>query len=586
MIGQYVKNYKITAHLGEGGMGTVFRATDDVLGRDVALKMLHAPLLKQPQFLDRFKKEARVLAQLLHPNIALIYNFIEQDENHFMVMEYVEGKNLESLLKQYKTLSHKTITAVFFQALEGLRHAHRKGILHRDIKPSNLNLTPDGTVKLMDFGIAIMVGEQRLTQANRIVGTVEFMAPELIQGKEPSIASDIYAIGVTMYELLTGKLPFESNTDYNLMQEILKKKPVSADKINASIPKALANIVMKALEKNPEQRYTDAKAFQQALLTAFPDVKDIDLSTVYTPIPIPATKVIQVSTKPEKNLPPTRLQGKQTDSTNKLFDSIARIRKNVLAEKKKTKIVLVSLLIFIVSAIIALFFKNTPAAIQPLSQNDTLATTGKKEVQYIHHIDSLSTAPVKEEPVTLPAIALIEENTNKKEEEELPTAKGKKTEPKKEIPVIEKIKEPKKEELRKEPPKEEIPVQPEIKKEEPKPEVAHTPKTIRLQNRLEVSLYLMQPINAATAEAGQTLQFSVTSPVRYDGETIIENGAIATGRIKNIGNKKMSILFINVTARNGQALPFADAELSGRIVDLLNNRNYSAHLKRGITINF
>ena len=130
MIGEKIHNYEITAHLGQGGMGNVYKATDTMLGRDVALKMLHPQLTIQPQFLERFKKEARVLAQLLHPNIAVIYNFIEQGGNHFMVMEYVEGTNLDDLLKRHKTLPPEFIVPVFVQALEGLQHSHRKNIFH------------------------------------------------------------------------------------------------------------------------------------------------------------------------------------------------------------------------------------------------------------------------------------------------------------------------------------------------------------------------------------------------------------------------------------------------------------------------
>ena len=135
MIGQHILNYEITERLGEGGMGVVYKATDVLLGREVALKMLHTPLINQSQFLERFKKEARILAQLLHPNIAVIYNFVEQDSNHYMVMEYVHGKTLDGLLHQQKILSCEAIIPVFIQTLEGLQHAHKKGIFHRDIKP-------------------------------------------------------------------------------------------------------------------------------------------------------------------------------------------------------------------------------------------------------------------------------------------------------------------------------------------------------------------------------------------------------------------------------------------------------------------
>lgn len=221
MIGEYIQNYQVTAHLGEGGMGTVYKANDTILGREVALKMLHGQLVSQSQFLERFKKEARILAQLLHPNIAVIYNFIEQDGRYYMVMEYVDGENLDTLLKKNKTIGYKAVVAMMYHALEGLHHAHRKNICHRDIKPSNLILTSNEELKLMDFGIAKIAGEQKLTQVARVIGTLEYMAPEIIAGKDPSTASDIYALGITMYELLTGRLPFENKTDYTLMQDIV-----------------------------------------------------------------------------------------------------------------------------------------------------------------------------------------------------------------------------------------------------------------------------------------------------------------------------------------------------------------------------
>ncbi|MFZ1529398.1 MAG: serine/threonine-protein kinase, partial [Ferruginibacter sp.] len=280
MIGEKIHSYEISEHLGKGGMGNVYKATDTMLGRDVALKMLHPQLTVQEQFLERFKKEARVLAQLLHPNIAVIYNFIEQGGNHFMVMEYVDGTNLDDLLKKHKTLPAEFVIPVFIQVLEGLKHAHRKNIFHRDIKPANIMLTPDDTVKLMDFGIAKVAGEQKMTQVNKIVGTVEFMAPELLQGKDASAASDIYAAGVTLYELICGKLPFEADTDFSLMQAIMKEKVIHPAKCNANIPKALSDIIMKALDKNPAARFADAAAFQQALMAAFPNYRHINLASL------------------------------------------------------------------------------------------------------------------------------------------------------------------------------------------------------------------------------------------------------------------------------------------------------------------
>ncbi|MFI5187366.1 MAG: serine/threonine protein kinase, partial [Chitinophagales bacterium] len=352
MIGKKIQNYEITAHLGEGGMGTVYRASDSILNRDVALKMLHTPLLQQPLFLERFKKEARVLAQLLHPNIAVIYNMIEQDNNHFMVMEYVEGKNLDALLKQYKTLSYKIVVPVIIQALEGLGHAHRKGIYHRDIKPSNLILKSDGTVKLMDFGIAMVAGEQRLTQVNRVVGTVEYIAPEIIQGKEPSMSTDLYSMGVTMYELLTGKLPFEGNSDFNLMQDILKKRPLDVDKLNASVPKVLSNIVMKTLEKKPSDRFADARELQQALTNAFPDLKNVELTDSY--VSTAAQYISSPSIPLKKGVTPQATQVFQGSDTRTSPAFFGKIKEKILARENRVWVICGS--VVLLTAVMAFIF--------------------------------------------------------------------------------------------------------------------------------------------------------------------------------------------------------------------------------------
>lgn len=265
MEGRLIHQYRIDSLLGKGGMGTVFLATDILLERPVAIKMLHSHLQSQPTFIERFRNEALVLARLNHPNIATLYNFLQDGSDYFMAMEYVEGDSLEAIIRRVGRLPMGISAGIIHQALEGLYHAHRKGVLHRDIKPANLILTPDGVVKLMDFGIARVVGEQRVTQANRVVGTLEYMAPELIKGQEPAVTSDIYAMGVLLYELLTGKLPFSSSTDFDLMQSILKDKVIAPRVHNNQIDRQIEAIVLKALEKDPANRFVDAKEFQLAL---------------------------------------------------------------------------------------------------------------------------------------------------------------------------------------------------------------------------------------------------------------------------------------------------------------------------------
>ncbi len=588
MIGKKIQNYEIKAHLGEGGMGTVFRAGDSVLDREVALKMLHAPLLQQPLFLDRFKKEARVLAQLLHPNIAVIYNMIEQDNNHFMVMEYVEGKNLDALLRQYQMLSYKIVVPVFIQALEGLHHAHKKGIYHRDIKPANLILTPDGTVKLMDFGIAMVKGEQRMTQVNRVVGTVEYIAPEIIQGKEPSIATDLYAVGVTMYELLTGKLPFEGNTDYNLMQDILKKKPLSVEKLNASVPKALSNIVMKALEKKPEDRFSNAKEFQHALIAAFPDLKFAELNNAYIS---EATNTVIHPTVVERRVKP-KLTAVATTGNTKAVTVFAGAKEKITA--RENRLVVISLSAVLFTIIMVLLFKpskndgvtkisglQSDSLQNQIKPKETLTNTNRQP-DYTGETVS-NQQPVNNKPIiSIPQVPAeerekkIEESTGryKKEKEKKNEEETKKPEEKK--PPVEEKKE---EERRMNPPVEE-------KKEEPRPVETRDAKTVKLNSAVNVNLYLREPLNSASVKEGQSLYFNATSNVSYNGAVIVERGATAKGTVVSVGKKKIAIVINSVMAANGQTIPVQQEELSGRIEDMERIRNYSATIKKGITINF
>lgn len=425
MIGKQIQNYEIKAHLGEGGMGTVYRASDSILNRDVALKMLHTPLLQQPLFLERFKKEARVLAQLLHPNIAVIYNMIEQDNNHFMVMEYVEGKNLDALLKQYKTLSYKIVVPVIIQALEGLGHAHRKGIYHRDIKPSNLILKSDGTVKLMDFGIAMVAGEQRLTQVNRVVGTVEYIAPEIIQGKEPSVATDLYSMGVTMYELLTGKLPFEGTSDFNLMQDILKKKPLDAGKLNGAVPKALSDIVMKTLEKKPGDRFSDARDLQQSLSNAFPDLRNVELTESY--VNAAAQYISSPAIPLKKKVTPQPTQLFQGNATNSAIGFIGKFKQKILA--KENRVIVICGVVVLLTAVMAFIFmprgssKNTKednsVATQPQEKIIPVNPSGDNKknssVDTSNQQGNPNNPLINPNPITLPDQPLTGDKNKKKE---------------------------------------------------------------------------------------------------------------------------------------------------------------------------
>ena len=566
MIGEKILNYEINAHLGQGGMGNVFRATDNMLGREVALKVLHPQLTSQPLFLERFKKEARVLAQLLHPNIAVIYNFIEQGGNHFMVMEYVEGTTLDHMLKRYGALPAKVVVPIFIQALEGLHHAHRKNIFHRDIKPSNLMVTPDGTLKLMDFGIAKVAGEQKMTQANKIVGTVEFMAPELIEGKPASVASDIYAMGATLYELISGNLPFEADTDFNLMQAILKHKVRPPDKTNANVPKALSDIVMKALEKNPENRYPDAKSFQQALMNAFPAYREIDMTALKPPQQTVLINGIDNTggmTKVEEGMKTAlsdQIETKLEQPVNRF--SFNQFFKEKVLVKNRLPYVLTGIgLLFFLMMTASIFFnkkeKNEQTDKQSLAQNDSIK---KPDGGNDPHNNAVLPPPALTNK-DLPS--LKDEHPIEKKE---PVAKPKKK--KEETRIVENPSEK----------KETAPTPtPTPKREEP--------KDIYIDTKLEVSLYLRENLENNDKERDKPISFSVMHPVVYRGVTIIKQNAIAKGTI-SIGHILTSIEIDEVTGANGQTLYFQSAHFHRKRSELSTDRNFEATLKSGVQMKF
>ena len=264
-----IRNYKIENLIGEGGMGVVYRATDTTLERTVAVKILHNHLVKDPVFYERFRNEAILLARLNHPNVTTLYNFSTDQEQSFMVMEYVEGLTLEQFLKKEKVLSADSLIQIILSAAKGLQHAHDRGILHRDIKPANIMISHKGEIKLMDFGIAKLKGSTSLTRVGSIIGTLEYMAPELLSGSAPSVASDLYAMGVVMYELLTGRLPFEGNTEASLISNILHHKPLPLRTYTTGTPKELEIILENLLRKKPERRIGSAGELQE-LLTRVP----------------------------------------------------------------------------------------------------------------------------------------------------------------------------------------------------------------------------------------------------------------------------------------------------------------------------
>ncbi len=260
-----VGNFKILSKVGEGGMGSVYRGVDMMLDRDVAIKVLRPELARDPQLVERFRKEAKTLAKLSHPAVAMVYSFFREGDELFLVMEFVEGKSLDKVLRSEGAFDPREAVRLFGVILEGIATAHRQGVIHRDIKPENIMVTPDGSAKIMDFGIAWMVGQARMTRAGHLVGTPHYMSPEQVRGEDPGAASDIYSLGAVLYELVTGQLPLTADSDFEIMRAHIEREPPPPQDLSERVPPWLNDAILRALAKEPDQRFPDAASFGKAL---------------------------------------------------------------------------------------------------------------------------------------------------------------------------------------------------------------------------------------------------------------------------------------------------------------------------------
>jgi len=283
MTGMEVGNYRILEKLGEGGMGVVYKAVDTGLDRVVAVKVLNSDLSRIPDLVARFRSEAKAQANLNHTNLATLYAFLTVEGNSMMVMEFVDGDTFAQMIRRRGPLPSEGAVPMFRQSLLGFGYAHRAGIIHRDIKPSNIMLNRQGIVKVMDFGIAKVVGERGLTRTGMQVGTSRYMSPEQVLNKDADIRSDIYALGITLYEMLTANAPFQSDSDFQVMSDHVHTPPPPPSRFYPYIPKGVENAILKALAKNPDDRFQTVEEFGAALER--PD--DFGLTSIIAPSPPP-----------------------------------------------------------------------------------------------------------------------------------------------------------------------------------------------------------------------------------------------------------------------------------------------------------
>jgi eukaryotic-like serine/threonine-protein kinase len=269
--GTLSERYELGDRLGSGGMSNVYRATDRILERTVAVKILAEHLSDDERFVARFRREALAVAKLIHPNIVQVYDTGIDEGRHYIVMEYVEGRSGAQILQRQGPLDPATAAEAGVQACAGLDYAHRRGIIHRDVKPGNLMIVggPVGggpmTVKLTDFGIARAIEQTRITQVGSVVGTAAYLAPEQVRGEEATPATDVYALGVVLYQFLTGRLPYEGSSLAELAVRQQNERPLPPSTYNDGVPETLGGAVLRALEGDTSRRYASADEFSGGL---------------------------------------------------------------------------------------------------------------------------------------------------------------------------------------------------------------------------------------------------------------------------------------------------------------------------------
>ena len=256
--------YKVVSRVGSGGMADVYCAEDNQLGRRVALKVLHRRFAEDQEFLERFRREASAAAGLQHPNVVQVYDRGSWDGTSYIAMEFLEGRNLKQIIRERGVLEPALAVDVAVQILRAIRFAHKRGVIHRDIKPHNVIVDPEGRAKVTDFGIA-RAGASDMTETGAIMGTAQYLSPEQAQGHPISAAADIYSVGIVLYEMLTGRVPFEADSAVTIALKQVNEDPQAIRAVNPDVSPELEDAVLRALRKDPRERYADAEEFIEAL---------------------------------------------------------------------------------------------------------------------------------------------------------------------------------------------------------------------------------------------------------------------------------------------------------------------------------
>ena len=354
MKGQKISDrYQIIKTIGEGGMANVYLAYDTILDRDVAVKVLRGDLANDEKFVRRFQREALSASSLTHPNIVEVYDVGEDHGQYYIVMEYVEGRHLKDLIKKRGKLTLSEVIDIMLQITDGMSVAHDSYIIHRDIKPQNIMILENGLVKIMDFGIAMAMNSTQLTQTNSVMGSVHYLPPEQANGKGSTLQSDIYSMGIVMYELLTGKLPYKGDNAVEIALKHLKEPLPSIRDELPNIPQSVENIIIKATAKNPKNRYADAREMHNDLLTCLDESRanEEKIKLPYKEFSEETKKTVKKENTEEKkeNSKEKKKKEKPVESSDEVLAK--QITKNDLKKQNKLLIILASIFTLLVVAI-------------------------------------------------------------------------------------------------------------------------------------------------------------------------------------------------------------------------------------------
>jgi len=355
-LGQTIGDYQVIEILGSGGMGTVYKVKHLISDRLEAIKLVLPELTENPDLMERFMREIKVQARLTHPHIASLHNALRIDNQLLMVMEFVEGRTLHSILRQ-GLMEPSTAIDIVLQILSALEYAHAQGVVHRDIKPANIMLTAAGSVKLMDFGIARSASDDNpLTQTGAAVGSVYYMSPEQVQGLPADARADLYSVGVLLYEMTTGVRPITGDGSYAVMNGHLHTIPRSPSSVNPRLPEPLSLAILKAIEKSQEGRFQSARGFAESLMAArsrmgaaavaplswpLPHAQETELATPSVRTPAVVTPTPSVSATPSgtggsgMRFDPERLE-KLTRELASFVGPVAKVLVSRAAKKAQT----------------------------------------------------------------------------------------------------------------------------------------------------------------------------------------------------------------------------------------------------------